>query len=163
MVGWHLLLETAPTLSAHYLKPLADGRCDDRMCATNPSAVRAPCSVDGISNALRTNPCAQDPFVLYVSARPCRSGLRMGTHPCGHVIASVRLHECGMEGDSIRRVLACNAFVGKKASTVDLEPLEPCRASAWVSAHAYKRETRQILGHPRLPLVHPPSLTHHTL
>ena len=38
----------------------------------------------------------------------------MGTHPCGHVIASAWLHECGMEGDSIRRVLACNAFVGKK-------------------------------------------------
>ena len=39
----------------------------------------------------------------------------MGTHPCGHVIASAWLHECGMEGDSIRRVLACNAFVGKKS------------------------------------------------
>ena len=30
----------------------------------------------------------------------------MGTHPCGHVIARAWLHECGMEGDSIRRVLA---------------------------------------------------------
>ena len=53
----------------------------------------------------------------------------MGTHPCGHVTARAWLHEWRAAGDSKRRVLAYNAFVGKKSVNVRHTEITFCTTS----------------------------------
>ena len=84
MVGWLLLLETALSLGALYLKPPADGYCDGRLIATNPGASRAACWVDGTACALSLSRMRMIPCCTVLSCAPAGATsewgpIRMGT------------------------------------------------------------------------------------